>query len=542
MAKSILVSYAGYPHTPSSLMPDNGLASLAGSLIKSGHEVKIVDYGTIETMRRLIPIDYSRKLGEVYDVFQDEDNRSFSKIYNFLKLNYIDNRLVRHQRAEVKKMAHEISDLVAQEGADFVGFKLWGGDGFHGATEMIRQLKQDHPRLHLFGGGPQAYLFQGRIFERMPIDAICYDEGEKTIVQLAEVSERKRQLQDVDNILYIEKGKVKKTALERLNDLDALPMPIYDTSVYPALVSDQKLKIFVIDESRGCVNSCPFCPQSAKYENRFRAKSPERTVGEIERLVNQFNAKLFRFGGQMTPGRLHERIAQRVLQKQLDIKYSSFGYVGTMKDVNFELLRRAGLTAVFYGIESGSDRLLRDVLGKRTTSQDAEVVLRRTKEAGIKAVASFIYPTPTEDATTRQETLDFIGRTKPDSVLVYFPGLYPNTTWGKNPEQFGFKLLLSPEEYERAVMDYKIKTIFPPRFWDALPYKSDGKSFRKITRETEEFVKEVKKHNIPLFLTDEHFLIEKRSNISPHNLIKSIGRQFYSGDLRGVAELVNQTK
>ena len=60
MAKGLLVSYAGYPYTPSSLMPDNGLASLAGSLIQAGHEVKILDYGTLDTVRRLIPKDISK--------------------------------------------------------------------------------------------------------------------------------------------------------------------------------------------------------------------------------------------------------------------------------------------------------------------------------------------------------------------------------------------------------------------------------------------------------------------------------------------------
>ena len=43
MARGLLVSYAGYPYTPSSLMPDNGLANLAGALLEAGHDVSIVD-------------------------------------------------------------------------------------------------------------------------------------------------------------------------------------------------------------------------------------------------------------------------------------------------------------------------------------------------------------------------------------------------------------------------------------------------------------------------------------------------------------------
>jgi hypothetical protein len=57
MAKGLLVSFAGYPGTPSSLMPDNGLASLAAVLLKEGHEVTILDYGAIDTVKKLFPHD-----------------------------------------------------------------------------------------------------------------------------------------------------------------------------------------------------------------------------------------------------------------------------------------------------------------------------------------------------------------------------------------------------------------------------------------------------------------------------------------------------
>ncbi len=62
MARGLLVSYAGYPYTPSSLTPDNGLANLAGALLEAGHDVRIIDYGTVSTMRRLFPEELSRQV------------------------------------------------------------------------------------------------------------------------------------------------------------------------------------------------------------------------------------------------------------------------------------------------------------------------------------------------------------------------------------------------------------------------------------------------------------------------------------------------
>ena len=69
MARGILVSYGGYPYTTSSLMPDNGLANLLGSLFQSGHSGIAMDYGTVDTIRRLVPAEISGQLKELYRQF-----------------------------------------------------------------------------------------------------------------------------------------------------------------------------------------------------------------------------------------------------------------------------------------------------------------------------------------------------------------------------------------------------------------------------------------------------------------------------------------
>ena len=65
MAKGILVSYAGLPVMLSSFFPDNGLASLAGSLRAAGHEVKILDFNTVSTLAQLVPRERSQALAQL---------------------------------------------------------------------------------------------------------------------------------------------------------------------------------------------------------------------------------------------------------------------------------------------------------------------------------------------------------------------------------------------------------------------------------------------------------------------------------------------
>ena len=65
MANVALINYAGYPYTPSSLCPDNGLGLLAAVLQEAGHHARILDYGTLDTMRRLYPEELSRQAAPV---------------------------------------------------------------------------------------------------------------------------------------------------------------------------------------------------------------------------------------------------------------------------------------------------------------------------------------------------------------------------------------------------------------------------------------------------------------------------------------------
>lgn len=76
MPKGFLISYAGYPYSPSCLMPDNGLASLAAVLLRDGHEVTILDYGTVAVLDRLMPRRISLRLGTLFDMASNSQVQS----------------------------------------------------------------------------------------------------------------------------------------------------------------------------------------------------------------------------------------------------------------------------------------------------------------------------------------------------------------------------------------------------------------------------------------------------------------------------------
>ena len=79
--------------------------------------------------------------------------------------------------------------------------------------------------------------------------------------------------------------------------LDDLPTALYDPEVYPALVGDQKLKFFVIDDSRGCPFGCAFCTHPIESGRRLRTRSAKRLVDDMEAILGFHGSHTFRFAG-----------------------------------------------------------------------------------------------------------------------------------------------------------------------------------------------------------------------------------------------------
>lgn len=535
MARGLLISYPGYPYTPSSLLPDNGLANLAGALIEAGHEVLVLDYGTVDTMRRLVPQSLRGKLSEIYDQVSRARNNRISRLrglYLLSRLQFMDRRLARYRAREVMRIAEEIAQVIRKQEPDFVGFKLWNGDGFSGPVMMAEFLKRRFPELKIFAGGSHVDFFRGLIFERTKaFDGLVYGEGEETIVQIADYVSGKDKL-DFPNLITpdgIERE------IRRIENLDSLPMAVYDEHIYPVMKGNEKIKIVVLDESRGCPYGCAFCVQSVKSGHRRRVKTVARVVGEMKHIRDRYGVRSFRYAGSSTPATLMREVASKIMEEDLKVSYCSYGHVREFRAEDAMVLKQSGLFGLLFGIESGSQKVL-DLMKKPTTVEQISRAVTVAKNAGIFVVGSVILPAPGDNDKTMKETFDLLMEVRPDSVFIQFPGVYPRTPWAWNPEKYGFDL--DAENYCRQVMDYKIKTLFPPSFWSPLPYRLNGMSFRQFARVTEQFALKLESNGLVTQITDDIAMVGAVLGIEPAEFKKLSARAMWTGDWEKMAEIV----
>jgi len=541
MSRVLLVSYAGYPYTPSSLMPDNGLASLAGALQEAGHEVRVLDLGTVETLARLFPEKLGRKVRPLAEkLFLRGEALSWWEKLRFLKAGA---ELDRHQSRETLRIARDIVREAEEFGAEFLGLKLWNGDGFTGSVKIAELARDGIPGVRILGGGPQVDYFGRHILDYTnAFDALVAGEGERILPQLVDAMSQGRDWHSLSGVIWREgRTTVQGRPPQALECLEELPLPVYSADAYPALRGDGKLKIGVVDESRGCPNRCAFCIHPIKSGGKWSLKPPARVIAEMRRAMEGIGTRYFIYSGSNTSARVAVGIAEEIVRLGLDVRYGCFGHVRGIARADFDLLRRSGCRAIFYGLESGSPRVLDRAFHKELDLSLAERVLRETMQAGITAIASVIFPAPFEDAQSRAKTLAFLQRVRPDSVPVTIPGMIPGTPWERQPEKYGFEKARRKDLWEYA-LTYKIKLLYPPSLWKPLPYRLNGKSSKQLFGECEEFIRELEAAG--LLTNVPHEMVLMAEALGEGDDLKGFRdrcrARFLSGDVEAIQDMVGR--
>ncbi len=352
-ARGILIGYSGYPDKLNFLMPDNGLANLAGSLLSVGHSVKILDVETIDFIVNSCRTEVKHLMNQVAILIRNKDTNEY-KLVEALKS--LECAMQLHQEKLQYEMAQMLTATVRAEDIHFIGFKLWEGIGCKGSIRIAEYIKKECPNIHLFAGGPHADLYCDVLFKQTKVfDAIALGDGEETIIGLAEFAIDKRRLDDIPNIAFWDGSTVYRTHRRWIEDINDLPIPCYDDEVYPAMRGNNKIKVLTLDDSRGCPNLCHFCIHPQKSGAILRKKSEFRIRSEIEYLKNSYGYSCFRYAGS-SPSltALGNTDVPPEIHPKGNMLYTAFLHAGDIGHTDLQKAHEQGCYAVFIGMESAN--------------------------------------------------------------------------------------------------------------------------------------------------------------------------------------------
>lgn len=325
-------------------------------------------------------------------------------------------------------------------------------------TELVKRIDRN---IHVCLGGPLVSTYPEDIMERDSIDSAIIEEGEISFTELVNHLAENKPLEKVRGILYRKNGNIIRTEpREVVGDLDTLPFParhLISYRNYYDLIGRRR-PMTTISTSRGCPNKCAFCNRIGLQG--YRTRSPENIVKEIEHCVSMGIGEFFIIDDNFTLDR--QRVmdfCDLLIKKRLPIDWDIRTRVDAVDEEMVERLKAAGCKMIRFGVESGTDDILK-VLNKKLTVRRIEETFDILKRKGMRYIPYFIIGCPTETREQIMKTIELAIKLDPPYVVFAVLLILPKTTLffeglekGLFKNDFWLDFIKNPRE------DFK------PKFW-----------------------------------------------------------------------------
>lgn len=361
----------------------------------------------------------------------------------------------------VSEFTLEDNIRVALESIDdntiFFGINSLSGTTVYDALLVSKKIKEKHPELPTVWGGSHVTLLPEQTVKHPLIDIVVRGQGEITVVRLAKALQNphKYALNFIDGITFKFDGEIINTPDAKFVDINNFPMLDYDAVDMDKYIKPADLeqthdditnRVIGYSSSRGCPMRCEFCAISALMERHWLRYTPERVVKELEILKKKYNMSgvIFADDNFFVDKERIEKICDLLIKKKLNLSWGAncrCDYFANFSDEFIEKLKKAGCVDIFFGAESGSQRIL-DYMKKDITVEQILDCARRTRHHGIKAKFFFMMGFPDETVEDLHKTMDLLDKiykiipetTHP--VLIYTP--YAKTALMEKAKARGF--------------------------------------------------------------------------------------------------------
>jgi len=238
------------------------------------------------------------------------------------------------------------------------------------------------------------------------VDFVVIGEPEQTMFELVGALEQKTSegVEKVKGIGFVKNGKTVITPLRPpIEDLDSLPFParhLLPMNKYFEAVKENPLRGEIrkpwamMITSRGCPYDCVFCSIHNVMGKKWRGRSPQNVVDEINQLVHTYKIKQIDFyDDNMTLNKKRmETICDLIVKEGLDIEwYTTNGVRADTLDENLlKKMKASGCKKIRIAPESGVQNVLDKIVKKNLNLKDVEKAVVLSKKVGIKVGCFFV--------------------------------------------------------------------------------------------------------------------------------------------------------
>jgi radical SAM superfamily enzyme YgiQ (UPF0313 family) len=288
---------------------------------------------------------------------------------------------------------------------------------FGTAVDVLNYVKESNPGIRTVIGGPHATAEPEDALSH-GFDVAVIGEGEETIVELVETMGRGGAVEKVPGVAFMQDDALHFTGPRPfVTNLDEIPFPARQFIDY-----SQYRRLGIIS-MRGCPHRCLYCKpmQDKLFGKKLRRRSMENVVQEIEELIACYGNRTVGFKDDtlaVHKTEWFEKFGEELHNRNLRPNWQCNSRVDTVDFEKLKAMKAAGCTQIFFGIESGSQRIL-DYYKKDITVERIAETFANCHHVGIRPCASIMLGAPPETREDLEKTYQLVRTIKPFNWHVH---------------------------------------------------------------------------------------------------------------------------
>jgi len=302
----------------------------------------------------------------------------------------------------VGRFAGWAAERLAATGADIFGLSTICSS-YPLTVRIADCLKREVAGCTVILGGPQATVVDRETLAAFPaVDFILRGEADESFPVLLDELAGRRRLASVPGLTWRSPFGIQRNSDAPLvQDLDAIPLPAYHLTGELEGMHYASLEL-----GRGCPFSCTFCSTNDFFRRKFRLKSPPQMLADMRAIAGRYGIRSFKLTHDMfTVDRKRVvEFCEYLIQSGEKFQWSCSARTDCVDEELLELMARAGCNGLFFGVETGSQRM-QQIIDKGLDIAQARVAIDNAHRLGISNTVSLITGFPEENWDDLRETM-----------------------------------------------------------------------------------------------------------------------------------------
>lgn len=338
-----------------------------------------------------------------------------AELKNIVDFKVLDLRIPYYSNNDESKAAdliyNKAKDEIKNFKPNFIGVSACFNTCYLHLKNLDRAIKDSGSKAIVLLGGSCASNTYEEIFNEFPnVDMVLFSEGEIPIKNLLKTEKHFDAWKENPAIITreaIQAGQVPQSQfVQNLDEIPPLDLSYIDSNMY-------KSKEVNVVTSRGCPFNCIFCSLHLMVGKKIRYFSADRIIDDITKYYNQGYRKFnilddnFLFNLDRAK-KILSAMASMNIDGKMVVEFPSGVMVARVDEEIAKLMKSVGVVEVPLALESGSERVLKDIIQKPLTKSEFERAVQALKNEGVKTRIHIVSGLPGETDFDRKLTVEYL--------------------------------------------------------------------------------------------------------------------------------------